>query len=722
MGPEIDRIYRFEAFLLDVAERQLFQDGKAVAVTPKVFDVLAYLVERAGHLVEKEELMQAIWPDSFVEEANIARIIHTLRKTLGEVEDGNKFIETVARKGYRFVKPVKRASPHDVSDKIDGRAYIGRDDEQASPVASLANKAAATSVFSWKLAFIGLCILLAVSIVSWRAYRADPVDRFPQIELSRLTNSGNVGKVALSPGGDLIAFETVGKDGVSLSVRQVDVGGSIEIVAPQKGLFSFFTFSPDGKFVYYSYFPGDKVEAELFAVPVLGGVSQRLPVSSFSMAFGPDKKEFAHVVSDSGSDQTFLMISNLDGGKGRELISRRKPSAMQVMGQPCSWSPSGRTIAVIQSFRDGDENYSNIIGVDASDGSERKLTDKRWRSLNSVTWLKDESGLLVAGSDTPQSPSQVWFVSAIDGEARRLTNDLNDYSFIGIAPDGKRFVAVQESRTSSIWLGTLGEAVSDTRNLISETGVMDTVALADDGAVMFRSNADGGLNVYLINNAGTRKQITTDGQVDGRGLCRTPDGRYVIFPSRRSGKVNLWRSRSDGSEMQQLTNGDGEFFPNCTADGRWIVFQKGFGFGVKSTLWKIPAGGGEQVQLTNYFAMRPTVSSDGRTVAFFYMENDKWRLGTVSIDGGAMGPSVDIPDGITDRVARWSSDGRSLMLVDNDGDIGNIWRIPLDGSSPTKITNFEWHKIQDFAVSPNSNQIALSRSTTISDVIMASTN
>jgi DNA-binding winged helix-turn-helix (wHTH) protein len=98
--------YRFGAFRLDVEERQLFHNGKAAPLTPKAFDVLVALVERSGHLVEKDELLRLVWADSFVEEANIARVVHTLRKTLGEDENGHKFIETVPTRDYRFVAGV----------------------------------------------------------------------------------------------------------------------------------------------------------------------------------------------------------------------------------------------------------------------------------------------------------------------------------------------------------------------------------------------------------------------------------------------------------------------------------------------------------------------------------------------------------------------------------------------------------------------------------------
>jgi len=99
--------YQFGRFTLDLSERRLLDLDIPRPLTPKAFDVLSILVERAGHLVEKDELMKEVWPDSIVEEANVARIIHTLRRTFGDDGNGNSFIETVPTKGYRFVAPVE---------------------------------------------------------------------------------------------------------------------------------------------------------------------------------------------------------------------------------------------------------------------------------------------------------------------------------------------------------------------------------------------------------------------------------------------------------------------------------------------------------------------------------------------------------------------------------------------------------------------------------------
>jgi DNA-binding winged helix-turn-helix (wHTH) protein/tetratricopeptide (TPR) repeat protein len=112
--------YRFRSFQLDVEERQLLQNNLPVSMTPKVFDVLAVLVESNGHLVGKDELLRVVWADSFVEEANIARIIHTLRKVLGDDGNGNKFIETIAKKGYRFVAEVNEVYVSDLPEPQNG--------------------------------------------------------------------------------------------------------------------------------------------------------------------------------------------------------------------------------------------------------------------------------------------------------------------------------------------------------------------------------------------------------------------------------------------------------------------------------------------------------------------------------------------------------------------------------------------------------------------------
>ena len=116
------RVYEFGQFRLDQAERLLSRNGEAVSLTPKVFDTLLLLIQNAGHLVDKEELMKAIWPDSFVEEANLNRSISTLRRVLGEAPTGPRYIETVPKRGYRFIAAVTESEKDELAPQTEIQA------------------------------------------------------------------------------------------------------------------------------------------------------------------------------------------------------------------------------------------------------------------------------------------------------------------------------------------------------------------------------------------------------------------------------------------------------------------------------------------------------------------------------------------------------------------------------------------------------------------------
>ena len=113
------RAYEFGCFRLDAGEYVLFRDGRAIPMSPKVFETLLVLVENSGHVVEKEELYKRVWQDAFVEETNLTKNISILRKILSNGDEERSFIETVPKRGYRFVVPVRRVeSEHNGSKSV----------------------------------------------------------------------------------------------------------------------------------------------------------------------------------------------------------------------------------------------------------------------------------------------------------------------------------------------------------------------------------------------------------------------------------------------------------------------------------------------------------------------------------------------------------------------------------------------------------------------------
>src|ERR1043166_8479282 len=154
MGEQAKHFYEFGRFRVSAAQRLLFRDEEVVPLTPKVFDILLTLIESSGQVISKDSLMKKVWPDTFVEEGNLTQNISLLRKALGEGQNGNQYIETVARRGYRFVAPVR-----ELSDAANG--------EPSSATGSIASRGRSVRrAGSWnsrRVAFVTLIALLATA-------------------------------------------------------------------------------------------------------------------------------------------------------------------------------------------------------------------------------------------------------------------------------------------------------------------------------------------------------------------------------------------------------------------------------------------------------------------------------------------------------------------------------------------------------------------------------
>lgn len=130
MGQQDKRLYQFDSFRLDAEQRRLFKDGEALTLAPKALELLIVLVENRGRVVEKDELMQSVWADSFVEEANLTVNMSALRKALGDRKDAPRYILTVSGRGYRFLAEVEQVEARNGDQATDKRRQEAL---QASP-------------------------------------------------------------------------------------------------------------------------------------------------------------------------------------------------------------------------------------------------------------------------------------------------------------------------------------------------------------------------------------------------------------------------------------------------------------------------------------------------------------------------------------------------------------------------------------------------------------
>jgi Tol biopolymer transport system component len=415
-----------------------------------------------------------------------------------------------------------------------------------------------------------------------------------------------------------------------------------------------------------------------------------------------------------------VVVASVDGTNERALAERRQPEFFQGNWNAPAWSPDGKTIACQARLSDGRSQYETVVGVNVADGSQTLLASARWNYVGQPEWLPDGSGLLVTADESTTTPIQVWHISVSSGEVTRVTNDLNNYSDLSLTSDAGRLAAVQVNHVSGIWVAHEGDA-GRARQVSSEVGRIEELAWTPDGRIVYRSNAGSNADIWVMNADGSNsKQLTTGARASG-GLAVSPDGRYLFFASDRAGRFNIWRVDADGSNLKQLTSGDDEFYPYCTPDGGWVVYQRGV---IEPRLWRVPANGGESVQLIDTRAVRPAVSPDGALIAYHYLDSDleksQWGIGVVSANGGRRLKRFDFPVTVMQRFVRWSPDGHTIAYPNNAGGGSDIWAQPLEGGPPRKLTDFKAEQIVAFDWSRDGRSLAFFRVIETSDVVLIS--
>lgn len=719
--------YEFGSFVLDARTGRLLRGDQHVPLTKKEFELLVVLVESGGGLLSKDELMEALWPDTNVGEATLTQNISTLRKALG-----SGYIETEPKRGYRFVAEVRlerRTRTHIVTEEVFG------DDERARGAALAVRHSPAAAAEPRRarrrpplaLALIVAALCVATAAAGSGVYRlirqrrpagaaAAAAVPFGEMSISRLTTSGRVTHAAISPGGEYFAHVTSDAEGDSLWVRHVAAPAGVRIAGPAATEYVSVTFAPDGGSVYYLTLDRDKGHTALYRVPVLGGPSSLAVSNPGPVGFSPDGSRIAFIRMSGGVGS--LLVANADGTDERVLATRRQPEYFRVFWNAPAWSPDAKTIACQARLSDERGQYETIVGVSVEDGSQRPLTSVRWGHTGQPVWLADGSGLLLTASESAPAPVQVWHVSREGGEARRVTRDLSDYRDLSLTRDMRRLLAVEDHTVSNVWIAPEGDA-GRARQIASEAGSLAEVAWTPDGRIVYRSNAGGSPEIWVMSADGSNpKQITTGARVS-RGLSVSPDGRYIFFASARAGRSNIWRVDADGRNLTQLTKGEDEFDPHPTPDGRWVVFQRGE---FEPRLWKVWAEGGEPVQLTETRARRPAVSPDGELIAYHYLEPDvvksRWRIGIVSSGGGRPLKRFDFPPTVSERFVRWTPGGRSIAYANTSGGLHDIWAQPLDGSPTRQLTGFKAERIIAFDWSPDGRTLLFVRGVETSDVVL----
>ncbi len=597
----------------------------------------------------------------------------------------------------------------------------------------------------------GVAIIFAALVVAFAyglykfAIQKRPVTSSSAIKIARLAATGKVWAGVISPDGKQVIYTVDDAGQESIWVRQVATSSNVQIVPPSEASYAAFSFTHDGNYLYFIKREKNGPDS-LYQMPALGGVARKIVENvSSRAALSADDQRIAFIRGGPFASENSLIVANGDGSGERVIARHKSPDNFYSGG--IAWTPDGKSISCIAG------NYGrNLIEVPLDGGADKLLKTPKWISILNIEWLPDGNGLIVIAKEQMlSSPAQIWYLSYPSGEARKLTNDFNNYANLSLTADANTLVATRQETTSHIWVAPDGDA-SRAKQLTTGTGRQDgypSVHWTPDGKITYISTASGSRHIWIMNADGSDQRQLADGAYDDQGAGSvSPDGRYVVFISNRTGIFHIYRMDIDGNNLKQLSDGSGEVAPIFSADGRWVIYSSpgpGPGFGGSPpnlSSWKVPVDGGERIQLTND-CMAQSISPDGKLVACVRrIATGALLLWNISIVPFAGGPPLQTFSVTSESRpnSRWTPDGRAIIYNLTHGGVlsgvatrgswlaegGNLTGVtnlriqPLDGGPPKQLTNFTSESFFSFDWSRDGKQLVYGRGATTSDAVLIS--
>ena len=732
MSLPVKHLYEFEQFRLDIEERTLSREDTLVEMTPKAFDLLSVLVENAGKLVSKEELMTKVWEDSFVEESNLTFNIRQVRKLLGDDAQNPTYIKTVPRHGYRFVAPVTveesdlseplTVEEPDFSEPVIVKGPDLSEDAAKRPVALIAPVDDARKVPSRPIFYSAVFVFAVTSLltVGFFAYQNRPSylnygpnaagATFRDLSFEQIVKSDKYTTASISTNGKYVAYINTVNDQQSLWLRQMASGQSTEIVPAENGVkIQRVKISSDGEYVYFSRKLGTE-DAHLDRVPIFGGVIDLNVVAGPDTQFDVSSDASLVAFPKTEDNKTSLTVTRAGGGGESKTIFETKDA---ITGN--SFSPDGKTMAFATGKLVSGDQLFGVYTIGTDGGTPVSVTDQRWNYIRDVVWLPDGSGLLITASSAANSPRQLWKIDLSNGEARRASETENSLDHISITKDQRNILLTSDSLSSKLYAAPMDDIDSARPIVPGYLGVSWT----SEGHIVY-SAFNGNDDIWCVSPDGkTQMQLTTQSSMDFRPTV-TPDGRYIVFISDRGGRMNIWRMNTDGTEPFQLTNGNGESFPTIAGDGSYVVFNSI----EDGKHWRVPITGGDPSPMQFEAAGKMSISPDGTKFAHFVGKSHEKKLVLETLEGGQVVREFELPSGhFAGHDIVWSRDGKALYYVAQEKNgASNIWTQPIDRSAQKKITNYNSEGIFYFEFSQDNSQLAFTRGSWNFQIMIASAN
>ncbi len=688
-----NELYEFAGFCLDANKRSLTRGDAVVQLTPKEFDVLLMLVRNRSRAVAKDELLGAVWKNTFVEEATLTRNISWLRQKLCKHAADTKFIETVPKCGYRFLPEVARAaadSNESIENAVAEFALAANeqtprfaDDETKSkrraaprvqtapqPIRFAARKKNSAFLILWFAPSLLLLVVIALGFTIYRGSLTTP-RAASKLPIKTTPFSGLPGREnypAFSPDNKQIVFAWDGgvENGkLNIYIKFVGAGEAVRLTRGETDDINPI-FAGDGESIFFlRVFPDHN---EIVQIPALGGaeriVDERASYASVSIAPGNENLALAQL--DPAAGATGIYILNLRTNQKTRLTT---PEALAVDHTP-RFSPDGKWIAFVRYFS---SSKREIFVVPATGGAARQITFDDAR-IHGLAWNANSQDLFFT-SFRAIDQLNLWRVSTIAKSApESIPLAVKNVAHIAVSPNGRTLAAVEESDDENIWEYDI-EARRSQPLVRSSRADHSPLFSPDNTKIAFASERTGNYEIWLADHDGKNQRQLTFSNGSAGSPRFSPDGKTIVYDVQIAGGSDVYTIPVNGGAPLRLTENQGNnLLPDWSRDGNTIFFISDRA-GDNTQIWRMPATGGAAAQITKHGAFELRAAFDGERI-FYSTAPNKIGLWSVAVDGANENPVPELAE-----VGAW----RSWSIAPN-----GIYYTAFAAEAPLKIIFYDF--------------------------------
>jgi len=650
---------RFGDFELLPDSGELKKAGARVRLSGQAFETLVLLVEARGKIVSREELQKALWANSSFGdfEHGLNAAINRLRGALGDSATDSRFVETLPRRGYRFIHPLVEEMP---AEEI--RTPPLAESTLYDPPLHLAPERKDPRL-RWIAAASALLLIVAAI---WIYLARRPSNDFADLKETPLTTlPGSEISPTFSPDGSQIAFGWDGENngaGYDLYVQTVGSENPHRLTHNPVHPWLTAAWSPDGRFIAIRAEEQGSGMIEL--VPATGGPPRPLlavhgGVDGGLLTWSPDSKI---LVFAEGSMRpriepvrTGLYFLPLDTLRPRFVETNCSAPVLP------KFNPKQNSIAFGCIDR-MDRTSIDVLEIGSGRVNEL-LTMKGSMKEKGLDWSADGRFLFYSYTD-PDGGRFIWEMEAAHPERRWRLPLAHDAGDLAVSSNGDSLAYVQSSLSANIWkLNLTGEPVA--QMLIASTRSQNNPAISPNGSkIAFESDRSGSHEVWISDSDGHNvQQITHFDALTGTPSW-SPDSKLLAFDSRVEGEANVYIYNTTGGDLRKIsTSTRANSLPSWSKDGRFLFYASGED-GDTPSVWRVPVDGGTATRIAADGDL-PVISPDGTHLFFRRLGSASASIMRVRLDGSDL-QTIDVLPVADSSVAWWPS-ANGLYIISAPG-------------------------------------------------------